>query len=147
MSHKEEGQLLEQALELALRAHRRQKDRAGQPYILHPLRVMCRVQKPSERIAALLHDVVEDSDISLEDLRAHGFPEKIVHAVDCLTKREGESYDEQIRRAKSDPIAARVKLADLEDNMDVRRSGELGEKDLARFNKYRRGWAMLTGSE
>ena len=84
MSNKDESRLLEEAVALALEAHRGQKDRAGQPYILHPLRVMCRVQTPAEKITALLHDVIEDSNTTLEDLRARGFPEEIVKAVGDL---------------------------------------------------------------
>ena len=95
-------------------------------------------------MAAVLHDVVEDSDLTLDDLRGRGFPAEVVEAVDCLTKREGESYEERIRRARANHIARRVKLADLEDTMDVRRSGSLTEKDLERFNKYRRGWQLLS---
>jgi (p)ppGpp synthase/HD superfamily hydrolase len=140
-------ELLEEAIVVALEAHRGQKDRAGRPYILHPLRVMCRVQTEAEKMAALLHDAVEDSELTLQELRARGFPEEVVEAVDCLTKREGEPYDELIRRAGSNRIAKRVKLADLEDNMDVRRSGELTDKDLQRFNKYRRAWRVLSGIE
>lgn len=136
--------MLEQAIAVALEAHRGQKDRAGKPYILHPLRVMCRVQTDAEKMAAVLHDVVEDSELTLEDLRARGFPEEVIEAVDCLTKREGEPYEQLIRRAGGNRIAKRVKLADLEDNMDVRRSGSLSEKDLERFNKYRRGWQILS---
>jgi (p)ppGpp synthase/HD superfamily hydrolase len=145
MSNKNESELLEDALALALKAHWGQKDRAGQPYVLHPIRVMCRVQTAAEKVTALLHDVVEDTDITFAELRARGFPEEVVQAVDCLTKREGEDYAQLIRRSQSNSIAARVKLADLEDNMDLRRgSDELTEQDLARFNKYRLAWAMLS---
>jgi len=119
-------------------------DRAGQPYILHPLRVMCRMQTPAEKMVAIWHDVVEDTDWTLDALRKRGFPEEIVQAVDCLTKREGEPYQALIDRAKQNPLARRVKLGDLEDNMDVRRNANLTEKDLERLNKYRNAWEELS---
>ncbi|SPE51583.1 Metal dependent phosphohydrolase, HD region [Verrucomicrobia bacterium] len=139
-----DSSLLEEAIEIAVEAHRGQLDRAGQPYILHPLRVMCRMQTPAEKMVAILHDVVEDTDWTLDALRKRGFPEEIVQAVDCLTKREGEPYQALIDRAKQNPLARRVKLGDLEDNMDVRRNANLTEKDLERLNKYRNAWEELS---
>src|SRR5690349_12469488 len=90
---------LEEAIRIAVEAHRGQKDRAGAPYILHPLRMMLRVQTDAERMAAVLHDVVEDTDWTLDALREHGFPDEVVTAVDHLTRREGESYEEFVTRA------------------------------------------------
>jgi (p)ppGpp synthase/HD superfamily hydrolase len=138
--------LLEKAIVLAVHAHQGQKDRAGQPYIMHPLRLLCRVQSDLEKITAVLHDVVEDTPITLEQLRSEGFPGPVIEAVDCLTKREGEPYDHLIERAAANPIARRVKMADLEDNMDIRRNGSLQEKDLERLERYRRAWLRLTSS-
>lgn len=109
------------AIALAVEAYRGQKDRAGKPYILHPLRVMHRVQTEDEQIVAILHDVVEDTPWTPEKLAAEGFPQHILDALDCVTKREGESYEQFAERSASNPIARRVKLADLEDDMDVRR--------------------------
>jgi (p)ppGpp synthase/HD superfamily hydrolase len=91
----------------------------------------------------LLHDVVEDSPTTLDDLRREGFPEYIVQAVDCLTKREGEPYDQFVDRTKTNKLAIAVKLNDLEDNMDVRRAPRLEEKDLERLNKYLKAWHQL----
>ena len=139
--------LLERAILLAVQAHRGQVDRSGAPYILHPLRVMFRVETENERIAAVLHDVVEDTDWTLDGLRAEGFPEEIVQAVDCLTRREGESYDDRVARAAAHPIARRVKLADLEDNMDARRLARWSEEDAARFERYHRAWRFITGAQ
>src|SRR5262245_43168371 len=135
--------LLEEAIRVALQAHAGQRDRVGQPYILHPLSVMARVRGDKERIVALLHDVVEDSELTTNDLRARGFDDDVVAAVDCLTKREGEPYDELIARAMSNPLAHRVKIADLEDNMDLRRNPNLTDKDTERLNKYRHAWETL----
>ena len=139
--------LLERAILLAVQAHRGQVDRSGAPYILHPLRVMLRVETENERIAAVLHDVVEDTDWTLDGLRAEGFPEEVVQAVDCLTRREGESYDDRVARAAANPIARRVKLADLEDNMDARRLARWSEEDAARFERYHRAWRFITGAQ
>jgi (p)ppGpp synthase/HD superfamily hydrolase len=134
---------LEHAISLAVEAHRGQKDRAGAPYILHPLRMMFRVETDAEKIVAVLHDVVEDTGWTLDRLRAEGFPEDVVAAVDHLTRREGESYDEFVRRAAAHPVARRVKIADLEDNMDVRRTGTVTDEDTERLTRYHRAWRSL----
>jgi (p)ppGpp synthase/HD superfamily hydrolase len=134
---------LEEAIEIAVEAHRNQKDRYGQPYILHPLRVMMRMNTDEEKITAVLHDVVEDTDIKIEDLKKKGFPENILNAVDCMTKREGEAYEAYMARAKSNPISLKVKIADLEDNMDMRRITKITEKDVERLNKYRKYWEEM----
>ncbi len=127
---------LERALVIAAEAHQGTTDKGGAPYILHPLRLMHQMTTSDERIVALLHDVVEDSPWTLDALRAEGFPEEIVSAVDGLTRREGETYDNFIGRGVTNPLARRVKLADIEDNMDVRRLGEFCEKDLERLQRY-----------
>lgn len=137
---------LDEALALAVRAHRGQVDKAGQPYILHPLRVMMRMSTPDERIAAILHDVVEDSPTTLDDLRAAGFAEDVVRAVDHLTRRADETYEAFIARAEQDPIARRVKLADLEDNMTITRLQTLDERAVERLGRYMRAWQRLTGA-
>ena len=135
---------IEEAIRIAVEAHRGQKDRAGAPYVLHPLRMMFRMQTEAERMAAVLHDVVEDTPWTLDDLRGRGFPDEVVEAVDHLTRREGESYEEFVRRAGAHPIARRVKIADLEDNMDVRRTGTVSERDVERLTRYVRAWKSLT---
>src|SRR5688572_11662876 len=103
---------LERAIAIAAEAHAGQVDKAGQPYILHPLRVMLRVQTEHERIAAVLHDVVEDTSVTLEQLSGEGFADEVLHAVEALTKRPGESRSEAALRAAADPVARNVKLAD-----------------------------------
>jgi (p)ppGpp synthase/HD superfamily hydrolase len=103
------------------------------------------VQTDAERMAAVLHDVVEDTDWTLEALRERGFPEQVVVAVDHLTRREGESYDAFVLRAAAHPVARRVKVADLEDNMDVRRHGTVTADDVERLTRYHRAWRLLTG--
>lgn len=130
--------MLEDAIALAVEKHRGMRDKAGDPYILHPLRMMLALRGEEERMAAVLHDVVEDTDVTLEDLRRAGYPPAVVEVVDHLTRRAEESYEESIRRAAAHPVARRVKLADLEDNMDLRRLGTVTEKDLERLARYHR---------
>lgn len=138
-------ELLEKALGIAVEAHQGQRDKNDAPYIMHPIRVMGRVRTTPEKIVAILHDVVEDTDWTLERLKKEGFPQEILEAVDCLTKREGEAYEDFVDRAASNPISRPVKLADLEDNMDVRRLKSVAEKDRERLERYRRAWEKLTG--
>jgi (p)ppGpp synthase/HD superfamily hydrolase len=135
---------LERAIQIAVEAHRGQKDKAGAPYILHPLRVMLSFDTETEMIVAVLHDVIEDSSWTASRLRAEGFSEEIVEAVECVTTVEGEPYEDFVDRAKSNPIARRVKIADLEDNMDVRRIADPGDKDGERLKKYHRTWKTLS---
>ncbi len=141
---------VEDAISLALRAHRGQVDKAGQPYLLHPLRVMLDLETDEERMAGVLHDVVEDTRdhapedrITLERLREWGYPDEVVRAIACVTKRPEEAGEEgyqtfiaRVRREGS-PLAVRVKLADLADNLDVGRlTPPLDRKDLGRLNRY-----------
>jgi (p)ppGpp synthase/HD superfamily hydrolase len=135
---------LEKAISLATEAHNGQKDKSGEPYILHPLRVMARVQSNTEKIVAVLHDIIEDTDYTIENLREKGYSKEVLEAIDCLTKRDGKDYDEYLKRSNSNPIAQKVKIADLEDNMDIRRLNVLKEEDLKRLNKYLRAWKYLT---
>lgn len=141
----DELELLGKAVVIAVAAHKDQKDRYGAPYVLHPLRVMARVETTQEKTVAILHDVVEDTDWTFEKLRREGFPEDIISALDCLTKREKEPYDDLVRRAASNPVARRVKIADLEDNMDIRRMPEVTDEIKTRLEKYLKGWHSLTG--
>ncbi len=130
--------MLNKAIEIAARAHKDQEDKGGSPYILHPLRVMLRCQSDLEITCAVLHDVVEDSDITFDDLKNEGFTEEVIAVLHCLTKREGESYDDFIGRVLENETACRVKLADLADNMDITRIQDPTEEDRARIEKYRR---------
>lgn len=134
---------LEDAILLAAQAHRGQVDKVGQPYILHLLRVMLRLDGEQAQIVGVLHDLVEDTSYTFADLRAMGYAEELVQALDCLTRRSTESYEEFIERASANPLARRVKRADLEDNMDIRRLPAIGEKDLARLNRYLAAWQHI----
>jgi hypothetical protein len=131
---------LERAIVIAAEGHAGKLDKAGNPYILHPLRVMLRLDTNEERIAGVLHDVVEDCGLSIDDLRAEGFSE-------AVTIRDGESYDDFVARAAADPIGRRVKLADLEDNSDLRRIRNPTAKDYARIEKYQRAIRLIRDRE
>src|SRR5687768_5246030 len=134
---------LERAVALAVKAHAGQVDKAGAPYILHPLRVMLRFATDEERIVAVLHDIVEDCNLSLDDLRKQGFSPEIIAALDCLTRRPEEPYDIFISRAAQNSSARRVKLADLEDNSDLSRLSSPTGEDHARVQKYDRASRVL----
>jgi GTP diphosphokinase / guanosine-3',5'-bis(diphosphate) 3'-diphosphatase len=134
---------LERAIAIAAQAHAGQTDKAGEPYILHPLRLMLAMETGLERIVAVLHDVVEDSGITLEKLRAEGFVEEAVAAIDALTKRDGESKMDAAARAKGNALALRVKLADNADNQDMILTSDPTEADVARIEEYRRIRAFL----
>jgi (p)ppGpp synthase/HD superfamily hydrolase len=139
---------LEHAIALAVETHQGQVDKAGQPYILHPLRVMFRLETELERIVGVLHDVVEDSEVTFADLRRMGYAEEVMAALDGVTRREDESYEEFVERSLAHPVSRRVKRADLEDNMDIRRClPELTEQDFERLKRYRRAWERVTGTE
>ena len=134
---------LEHAIALAVQAHKGQKDKNGQPYILHPLRVMLRLEREVDRIVGILHDVIEDTSVTPDDLRLAGYSKEVLAALDCVTKREGEAYEEFVRRSETNPIAKRVKLADLEDNMDLKRLTQVLPKDIDRLNRYLKAWRHL----
>ena len=135
---------LERAIALAATAHAGQTDKAGAPYVLHVLRVMLRCETNEERMAAVMHDMVEDCGWTLDQLRAEGFPEPVVEAVDAVTRRDGETYDDFVLRSKLHPIGRRVKLADLADNSDLSRLPEVTARDHARLEKYRRAIDALS---
>jgi (p)ppGpp synthase/HD superfamily hydrolase len=136
-------QTLERAIAIAATAHAGQVDKGGAPYILHPLKVMMRMSSLEERIVAVLHDVVEDCDISLDDLRQEGFSEDVLTAIAAVTKVPGESYEDFVERAGQNPIGRAVKLADLEENSDLSRIASPSWEDLERIEKYRRAIARL----
>jgi (p)ppGpp synthase/HD superfamily hydrolase len=135
--------MLAHAIALAAAAHEHQRDRSGKPYILHPLRIMAGMETEEEMTVAMLHDLVEDTTWTLDELRAEGFSEAVVQAVDCLTKREDEQYSSLINRAKQSPLAVRVKLGDLEDNMNTTRLDTFTEEDAERLKKYHAAWMEL----
>jgi len=135
---------LDRAIEIAVSAHKGVVDKGGAPYVLHPLRMMMAVHTDEEKIVAVLHDVVEDTHWTFEDLTAEGFSESVINGLRSVTKTsDSEGYDDFIGRAKSNRIGRKVKIADITDNLDVRRIGELSQKDLERLNKYKRALNVL----
>lgn len=131
------------AIVIATTAHRGQTSKDGELYIMHPIRVMMAGRTDAERIVGVLHDAVEDTEITLEDLIEKGFSQAIVNAVDAVTGREGEDYMDFVARCKANPIARQVKLADLADNMNLERIPKLTQNDFERYQKYRRAREYL----
>ena len=134
---------LEAAIAIAVRAHYGQKEKNGTPYVLHPLRVMLAVEGDAAQIAAVLHDVVEDTAVTLGELEGYGLAGEALEAVRLLTKSEETDYDAYLDGIRLHPIARAVKLADLEDNLDVRRLPEITPRDQDRLNRYLRGRKRL----
>ena len=144
---------LANAVAIASKAHLTHKpDKGGSAYILHPLRMMMRMDTDEERMVAVLHDVVEDhrhEGYTFESLAGEGIPECVLAALRCVTKTDDEerrgdaAYDDFIRRAATNAIARRVKLADLEDNMNIMRLEAITPRDVVRLEKYHRSWKYL----
>jgi len=138
---------IDRAIEIAAGAHAGQIDKAGSPYIFHPLRVMMSVRTPEQRIAAVLHDVVEDTSVTFADLEREGFSVDIVEAIRALTKLPGESRLEAARRVVCNPIARAVKRADVKDNMNLGRIPNPTEMDFARLKEYEQVLEILGTAE
>jgi len=134
---------LADAIALAAEAHAGQTDKAGAPYVLHLLRVMQAQDTKEAMMAGVLHDLVEDTKFDFDDLRGRGYPDEVIEALRHVTKRADEPYEEFAHRAGQHPIARQVKIADLEDNMDVTRLDSVTEKDAQRLAKYRRAHKKL----
>jgi (p)ppGpp synthase/HD superfamily hydrolase len=136
--------IVERAVRRALEAHSGQKEENGRAYLLHPLRLMLRMDTEAEMAAAALHDVVEDTDTTLEDLRAEGFPEEVLAAVALLTHDKRKvPYRTYVQRIAANPVARKVKLADLEDNLNVLRLRKLGVREILRLKQYFEAWHTL----
>lgn len=131
-------EISEKAFALAKKAHKGQVDKNGVDYIQHPMKVASYVETDEEKTVAYLHDVVEDTSVTLRDLEEMGFPVDIVRAVDCITKREGEPLQEYFKRIISSDFAFVVKLADMKHNSDITRYKHPTEADYARCEKYKK---------
>jgi len=127
---------LEQAISIASLAHAGQLDKGGEPYILHPLRVMMKLKDEKQRIVAVLHDVIEDTKVTDMNLIIQGLDIDLLNVILTLTRNKNESYDEYVDRISKDEFAIQVKLADLEDNMDMSRIKSPKGKDYERVDKY-----------
>ncbi len=135
--------MIERAIQLALDTHKGQQQRNGAPFILHPLYVMQQVKGEVLQTAAVLHDVVEDSSLTLEELKKKGFSDEVVELVDAMSKRPDEDYEQYIQRLARTPAAIPIKLADLRHNMDALRLVDFTEKDGLRFQRYHRAYRQL----
>lgn len=142
----DKSKLLERAIFIAVNAHIGQTDKAGKPYIFHPLRVMQACPSIDEKIVAVLHDTIEDTTVTTEILAKEKFPQYIIDAVLVLTKDKKESYADFIRRVSWNPLAAAVKIEDIKDNMDTSRLTEVTEEDRERLNKYASALRVLKAS-
>lgn len=139
------ARLLSHAIEIAARAHSGVLDRSSEPYILHPLRVMSRVSQDHVlAIIGVLHDVVEDCNITLDDLRREGFPEEVIEGIDAVTRREGETYMDFIHRCAKCPRGVIIKMCDIYDNTSKTRMDKLPPEDAADLCvKYRKAQVIL----
>ena len=135
--------MLEKAIEIAVIAHKGQKDKSGEAYIGHLLRVMHAGISEDEKICGVLHDLIEDTNWAFEDLKKEGFNDIIISALKCLTKNKNEDYNKFIDRVLTDKLAVKVKLNDLTDNLDVKRLEKLTEDDMQRINKYLKAYRRL----
>ena len=127
---------LDKAYEIASMAHKNQKDKGGIEYINHPVAVSILVGSLEEKIVALLHDVVEDTHVTLEELKSFGFNDNVITAIDAISKKDAESIDDYMNRVKNNKLACSVKKADLLHNMDISRLKVVKKKDLERLDKY-----------
>jgi len=135
--------MLDKAIMLASYYHYGQKDKGDNPYILHPLAVMTRMKTEDEKIVAVLHDIVEDTEVTFRGLKENGFQGHIIGAVDSLTRREDETYKEFIERASKNELARKVKIADIRENMDITRIPNPTENDISRLTRYKRALKRL----
>lgn len=136
-------ELREKAMQIAIKVHRGQLDKGGNDYINHPVRVERRCTCQEDRLVALLHDTIEDGDITADYLLMQGFPREIVDAVLSVSRNKDEDYFDFILRCKENPIGRVVKIFDLVDNMDITRLKELTHKDIERLKKYHKAYNIL----
>lgn len=135
---------IEKAIEIAINAHKDQKDKSGAPYILHLIRVMEKGKNETEKVCGILHDLVEDTNWTFEELEKEGFSKEIIEVLKLITKEsDNEDYSNFIQRVMTNKTAISVKLNDLRDNMDITRLKELTNNDLKRLNKYLKAYRLL----
>ena len=133
----------EKAYEIAKKAHLGQVDKAGEAYIKHPEKVASFVKTDEEKAVAYLHDVIEDTELTLEDLYEYGLSKEVIEAVDIITKKRGEDYQSYLNSVKKNKLARAVKLADLRHNSDLTRLTKVTEKDIERKEKYQKAINFL----
>lgn len=147
MTKEENAILLDKAANICVSKHAGQRDKMGCAYFQHPMRVAMRCATDEEKMTALLHDTIEDTDVTPEYLLEEGFPETVVEAILSVTKRPGENYEDFVARAKQNPIGRVVKLHDLQDNLDVMRLDEVTAEMAVRFTKYLKAVRFLTSED
>jgi len=138
---------LNDAIILAAQVHKKQKDKGGGNYILHPLRLMLRCDNEAEMTTAVLHDVVEDGEVTLEQLRRMGFPEEVISAVGLLTFDKKEDYSKYIDRLSRNPLARKIKILDLEDNLNISRMKKFNFPAMIRTKLYVDAYMKLNNIE
>lgn len=143
MNKGEYAKLLDKAALICVTKHTGQRDKMGCAYFQRPMRVAMRCCTDEEKMVALLHDTIEDTDVTPEYLLAEGFPQSVVDGILSVTKRNGESYEDFVARAKQNPLGRVVKLHDLEDNLDIFRLTALDADMTARYNKYLAAYRFL----
>ena len=147
MTKEESAILLDKAAQICVTRHAGQRDKMNCAYFQHPMRVAMRCRTDEEKIVALLHDTIEDTDVTPEYLIEQGFPQQIVDGILSVTKREGETYEDFVKRAKQNPIGRIVKIHDLEDNLDVLRLDEVSPEMAARYSKYLKALRYLNSED
>ena len=147
MTKEESAILLDKAAQICVTRHAGQRDKMNCAYFQHPMRVAMRCRTDEEKIVALLHDTIEDTDVTPEYLIEQGFPQHIVEGILSVTKREGETYEDFFKRAKQNTIGRIVKIHDLEDNLDVLRLDEVSPEMAARYSKYLKALRYLNSED
>ncbi len=138
-------ELTKLALKLCFQAHKDQVDKSGMPYVFHPFHLAEQMQTEETTVVALLHDVVEDTLYTIQDLRRMGFPDAVITAIELMTHDDETPYLEYVARMRGNPIACAVKLADLRHNSDLSRLDTVDEKAFVRAEKYKKAIAILEG--
>ncbi|MDY0236199.1 MAG: GTP pyrophosphokinase [Gudongella sp.] len=135
--------MLGKAIDISFNAHKGQYDKAGKPYASHPIYVACKMKTDKEKIVALLHDVLEDTEITVEYLIQEGYTGEIIEAIIAITRENAEDYFQYIKRVKQNPLAKKVKIEDLKHNMDISRINEPTQRDLERVERYKKALVIL----
>lgn len=138
---------LAKAIQIAGAAHENQVDKANAPYILHPIRLMLKFSSVEEQIVAVLHDVIEDSDITLDDLRKKNFSNDVLTAIELLTKKPGQDYQNYLEKISENNLARKIKIEDIKDNLNLTRLTSVSAQDLERAKKYHAALQFLEGKK
>jgi len=136
--------LTKKAIKICYEKHKEQFDKSGLPYVFHPWHVAEQMNDENSTIVALLHDVIEDTSTTIDDLKLCGFNSKIIESLECLTHKKDVDYFDYIEHISRNKIATKVKIADLEHNMDINRIDDITDKDLKRLEKYKKAYEFLT---